>query len=113
MAQHMNSFIWKSYDFSGDTAELLDLFKEEPHLFFLDSSQCWCQARINFMHLVLQTIRNFAQWPHHDADQYRQNHHRQPPLRHHHRNDIEQEVECLAYPAQPEPQAGIHQAFKF
>lgn len=31
--------IWKSFDFFGNGFELLELFREEPRLFFLDSSQ--------------------------------------------------------------------------
>jgi len=32
-------YIWKSFDFKGNSLDLLDLFRAQPHLFFLDSSQ--------------------------------------------------------------------------
>ena len=34
-----DQYLWKSFDFKGDSLELLDLLRDEPHLFFLDSSQ--------------------------------------------------------------------------
>ena len=39
---HMMSnkkYIWRSFDYSGNGMELLDLFSGQPHIFFLDSSQ--------------------------------------------------------------------------
>jgi len=32
-------YIWKIFDFKGDSLDLLDLFRAQPHVFFLDSSQ--------------------------------------------------------------------------
>lgn len=34
----MHSLIWKSFDFSGDSAAIFEVFKNEPFVFFLDSS---------------------------------------------------------------------------
>jgi len=36
----MNKYLHKTLDFKGDAAGLLELFSDEPHVFFLDSSQC-------------------------------------------------------------------------
>ena len=35
----MENHIYKDFDFAGDALELLGLFQDEPHVFFLDSSQ--------------------------------------------------------------------------
>ena len=32
-------FFWKKFDFLGDAFEIVQIFKDEPHIFFLDSSQ--------------------------------------------------------------------------
>lgn len=35
----MKQYFWKRFDFGGDSLDLFDLFRGEPHVFFLDSSQ--------------------------------------------------------------------------
>jgi len=32
-------YLWKHFDFAGDSLALVELLRDEPHVFFLDSSQ--------------------------------------------------------------------------